>query len=64
MSFYCVIRAFNVDQLDVIYTGPDKSFYYTIRAFNVDQLDVIYTGPDRSFTFMRHPDFYTEPAGH
>ena len=26
MSFYCVIRAFNVDQLDVIYTGPNRSF--------------------------------------
>ena len=25
-SFYCAIRAFNVDQLDVIYTGPDRSF--------------------------------------
>ena len=25
-SFYCSLRAFNVDQLNVIYTGPDKSF--------------------------------------
>ena len=49
MSFYCVIRAFNYDKLDVIYTGPDMSFYCVIRAFNVDQLDVIQTGPDMSF---------------
>ena len=26
MSFYCAIRAFNVDKLDVIYTGPDRVF--------------------------------------
>ena len=64
MSFYCVIRAFNVDELDVIYTGLDMSFYCAIRAFNVDQLDIIYTGLDRSFTFMHHPDFYIESVGH
>ena len=50
MSFYCVIRAFNVDQLDVIYIGPNRLFYCIIRAFNVDQLDVIYIEPNRSFT--------------
>ena len=50
MPFYYTILAFNVDHLDVIYTGPDKSFYCAIWAFNVDHLDVIYTGPDRSFT--------------
>ena len=39
------------DQLDVVYTGPDRSFiYYAIRAFNVNQLDVIYIGSDRLFT--------------
>ena len=26
MSFYCAIQAFNVDRLDVIYTGSDRSF--------------------------------------
>ena len=49
IGHFCVIRAFNIDQLDVIYTGPDRSFYYVIRGFNVDQLDVIYIGPNRSF---------------
>ena len=49
MSFYSTIRTFNVDKLDVIYTGPNMSFYCTIRAFNVDQLDVIYIGSDMSF---------------
>ena len=39
-----------LDQLDVIYAGPDRSFYYTIQAFRFDQLDVIYDGPDRSFS--------------
>ena len=55
IGHFFAIRAFNVDQLDVIYTKPDKSFYCAIWAFNVDQLDVIYTGPDRSF--LRHPGF-------
>ena len=32
-SFYCAIRAFNVNQLDVVYTGPNRSFYWAIRAF-------------------------------
>ena len=27
---------FEVDQLDVVYTGLDMSFYCDIRAFNVD----------------------------
>ena len=49
MSFYCIIRSFAFDQLDVIYAGPDRSFYCAIRAFAFDQLDVIYAGPDRSF---------------
>ena len=26
MSFYYAIRTFNVDQLNVIYTGPNRSF--------------------------------------
>ena len=39
-----------MDQLDVVFTGPDRSFYCVIRDFNVDKLDVIYTGLDMSFT--------------
>ena len=46
-SFYCAIRAFKLDQLDVIYARPDRSFYCVIRAFKLDQLDVIYAGSDR-----------------
>ena len=49
MLFYCGIRAFKFDQLDVIHAGPDKSFYCVIRAFKFDWLDVIYVGPDTSF---------------
>ena len=37
-SFYCTIRAFVFDQLEVIYAGPDMSFYCVIRAFLFDQL--------------------------
>ena len=40
---------FEVNQLDVIHTGPDRSFTEP-SGFEVDQLDVIYTGSDRSFT--------------
>ena len=47
--FYCAIRAFEFDQLDVIYAGPDRSFYYAIRSFEFDQLDVIYARSDKSF---------------
>ena len=50
IGHFWAIQAFNVDQLDVIYTRLDRSFYCAIQAFNVDQLDVIYTGPDRSFS--------------
>ena len=38
-----------LDQLDVIYAGPDRSLGCAIRAFRFDQPYVIYVGPDRSF---------------
>ena len=48
-SFYCAIRTFEFDQLEVIHAGLDRSFYCAIRAFEFDQLEVIYNRPDRSF---------------
>ena len=42
---------FYIDQLDVIYTGSDKSFITPSKLFffYIDWLDVIYTGPNMSF---------------
>ena len=43
------IRAFEYDQLEVMYAGVDRSFDYAIRDFVFDQVEVIYAGSDRSF---------------
>ena len=43
---------FDIDRLDVIYTGPDRSFIAPSGLFfffDIDRLDVIYTEPDMSF---------------
>ena len=35
-SFYCIIQAFVLDHLDVIYARPDMSFDCAIWAFRFD----------------------------